>query len=48
MKFIYGLNINGQSLLEYFYSKNISVLIWDDNIKIRKQIIIFIIENNWS
>lgn len=38
MKFIYGLNINGQSLLEYFYSKNISVLIWDDNIKIRKQI----------
>ena len=33
MKFIYVLNIYGQSLLEYFYSKNISVLIWDDNIK---------------
>ena len=38
MKYIYGLNINGKSILEYFYSNNTPLLAWDDKLEIRKNI----------
>ena len=38
MKYIYGLNISGQSILKYFYSNKIPFLAWDDNEQIRNLI----------
>ena len=35
MKYIYGLNISGQSILKYFQINNIPFFAWDDNLKIR-------------
>ena len=38
MKFIYGLNISGQSILKYYYSNNVPFIAWDDNEEIRNLI----------
>ena len=35
MKYIYGLNISGQSIIKYFISNNISFFSWDDNENVR-------------
>ena len=38
MKYIYGLNKNGQSIIDYLDSINEDYYCWDDNVKIRKKI----------
>ena len=38
MVFIYGLNISGLSILEYFSRNNIQTLLWDDNHVVRNNI----------
>ena len=38
MKYVYGLNISGESIIEYFFKKNIYFYAWDDDEKIRKEI----------
>jgi UDP-N-acetylmuramoylalanine-D-glutamate ligase len=38
MKYIYGLNISGQSIIEYFLANQILFLAWDDDEKIRKKV----------
>ena len=38
MKYIYGLNINGQSIIKYFLRHNILFFGWDDNEQIRKEV----------
>ena len=38
MIFIYGLNISGLSILEYFSRNNIQTLLWDDNHVVRNNI----------
>ena len=38
MKYIYGLNISGLSVLKYFFNNKISFLAWDDEKNIRKKI----------
>ena len=35
MKYIYGLNKSGQSIINYFVKNNISFLAWDDDALIR-------------
>ena len=38
MKYIYGLNISGQSILKYYYSNKVPLIVWDDNKEIRSLI----------
>ena len=38
MKYIYGLNISGQSIIKYFFANKILFFAWDDDEKIRKKI----------
>ena len=38
MKYIYGLNKSGISILNYFNEKKLSFSVWDDNSKQRKKI----------
>ena len=43
MKYIYGLNISGQSVIKYYYFNNIPFVAWDDNKDIRS-----FIESNYK
>ena len=38
MKYIYGLNISGQSIIEHFLSNNILFYVWDDDKQIRTKV----------
>ena len=38
MKYIYGLNISGQSIIEYFFTNNILFFAWDDDEERRKEV----------
>ena len=38
MKYIYGLNISGKSILKYFTLNNIPLIAWDDNEEVRNLI----------
>ncbi len=38
MKYIYGLNISGQSIIKYFFLNNIQQIVWDDSEEVRKLI----------
>tara|TARA_B100001123_G_C15286702_1_gene1015889 strand:+ start:101 stop:1429 length:1329 start_codon:yes stop_codon:yes gene_type:complete len=38
MKYIYGLNISGQSIIDYFFTKQILFFAWDDSVLKRKEI----------
>ena len=44
MKYIYGLNKSGQSIIDYLDSINEDYYCWDDNVKIRKKFKIVIIK----
>ena len=35
MKYIYGLNVSGQSIIKYYQSNNVPFIAWDDNEEIR-------------
>ena len=39
MRYIYGLNKSGLSLIHYFIKKKLPFVAWDDNEEIRKKII---------
>ena len=39
MKYIYGLNKSGQSIIDYLDSINEDYYCWDDNIKVREKIL---------
>ena len=38
MKYIYGLNISGQSIIEFFFRNNILFFAWDDDDQKRKEV----------
>ena len=38
MKYVYGLNISGQSIIDYFITKQISFFAWDDSVLKRNEI----------
>ena len=38
MKYIYGLNISGQSIIEYFFTNHILFFAWDDDEQRRKEV----------
>ena len=38
MKYIYGLNISGQSIIKYFLSNHILFFAWDDDELRRKEV----------
>ena len=38
MKYIYGLNISGESILKYFLKKHILFIVWDDKKRKREEI----------